>query len=132
MRERNATVSPQPARDTLVAKVDRIYREHFPDTPDTKKAREVRLEFADRLVDTLCPGLHPRSCAGRSLQDMMWDELLTVVDRLVQGDGAEAEDDRGKAQGIAYCLAITQNPYKPNMEAIREEAMRRYEEQFED
>jgi hypothetical protein len=66
--------------------------------------------------------------AGPTILEMMWQELDSVVDRLME-DGAQAEDGRdpGRAEGVAYCIAIITNPYEVNIEAIREEAMVRWE-----
>lgn len=65
--------------------------------------------------------------AGKSIIQMLWDELDTVVCRIMSGDGA-AEDGRdpGRAEGIATSIAIMTNPYQPSLDAIREEAMSRY------
>ena len=62
-----------------------------------------------------------KACAGKSIQELVMDELLTVLDRLM-GDEPE-ERDPGRAEGLAMALAIFQNPYRPNVDAIREQAM---------
>jgi len=64
-------------------------------------------------------------CNGKSLYEMMWEELDAIVERLMAG--AASEEDKGRAQGVAFCIATVQNPYRPNIEAVREEAMRRWE-----
>jgi len=65
--------------------------------------------------------------AGKSIFEMMWDELDTVVSRLMlDGEGYE-DQDKGAALGIATCLAIMINPYAPDIGAVRTEAMRRWE-----
>jgi hypothetical protein len=130
--ERSKAMAPMPTRDTLVAKVDRLFREHYPLTSDTKKSRENRLAYADRVVDALLPGTHPRSCAGKSLQEMVWDELMSVYERLVQGMEAADGRDPGRAEGLAMALAVMQNPYRPNIEIIRQQAATRYEEEYQD
>lgn len=66
------------------------------------------------------------SCAGKSLLEIMWEELDTIVERMMAGAGAE--DDKGMALGVAYCIAVVTNPYYVNVEAVREEAMERWEE----
>ena len=78
------------------------------------------------------PKLAGGSCAGKSLLQLMWEELDTVIDRLMSGDGA-AEDgkDPGRAEGIAICLSILSQPYYPTIDSIREEAMARYEQRQE-
>lgn len=64
--------------------------------------------------------------AGPSLIERMWHELDQIMDRLVE-PGAEAEDglDKGRAQGVAYCLAILETPYQTDIERIRRIAMER-------
>lgn len=64
---------------------------------------------------------------GKSIIDMLWDELDTVVQRIMSEDGA-AEDGRdpGRAEGIATALSILLNPYAPSLPEIREQAMQRY------
>lgn len=75
------------------------------------------------------------SCAGRSLVEIMEEELDDVMTQLMENvyDEDEAEDAanlnllRGKAQGISTCLAIIQNPYAPSIDGIKADAVRRYE-----
>lgn len=70
------------------------------------------------------------SCAGRSIQDMIWEELDGTMDELMR-DGAGAEpESKGYAAGLAYALAMMRNPYdvETAMETIREEALDRWEE----
>lgn len=77
----------------------------------------------------------------RPLLNELWDELDSVVYRL-KTDGWEdgplsAEDqknwgiDIGRAQGIAYAIALTYDLLNPNVEWVREEAMRRWEAHLE-
>jgi hypothetical protein len=67
------------------------------------------------------------SCAGMSIQDMVWQELDSVMDRLMTDTAAADGRDPGRAEGFAMALAIFLNPYRPNIEAIREEAVTRWE-----
>lgn len=69
-------------------------------------------------------------CGGKSILEMMWDELDAIVERLM-GGGA-AEDDKGRAQGVAMCIALVENPYLPDVERVREQAMDRWETQNAD
>lgn len=71
--------------------------------------------------------LRPASqvCSGKSIYDMLWEELDAIVERLMAG--AAGEDDKGKAQGVAFAIATIENPYLPNIERVRAEAMRRWE-----
>lgn len=68
-------------------------------------------------------------CAGKSLHEILWDELMTIMDRLMTGCEAEDGRDPGRAEGVAYCIAIFQNPYAPNIEGVRAEAMERWDQQ---
>lgn len=59
---------------------------------------------------------------------MLWEGLDEVVSRLkADGEGAEPSD-KGEAFGRASCIAIMTNPYNPDIDAVRAEAMRRYED----
>lgn len=67
------------------------------------------------------------NCEGKSLMEHMWDELDAIVARLMSGDGA-AEDskDPGRAEGVAWCISLFSQPYYPDLDSVRAEAMRRY------
>jgi len=66
------------------------------------------------------------SCAGKSLVEMMEDRLDEVFSRL-KTEPAEDGRDPGRAEGIATCIAIIRNPYSPNINIIRAEAVERWE-----
>lgn len=125
-------MGPAPARATLVAKLHRVIKEEFPELPDNKSMAKRLEHTADRAVDICLPNLHPRSCAGKPIIEMMWDELMAVYERLAEGAEAKDGRDPGRAEGMALCIAILQNPYQPNIEAVREESVRRYEEEYAD
>lgn len=64
----------------------------------------------------------------KTLLAIMWEELDSVVERLMAGAEAEDGRDPGRAEGVAYCIAVlTHSPGKVDMEAIRQEAMERWE-----
>jgi len=67
------------------------------------------------------------SCAGKSIVEIMWEELDTIVERIMTGEEAEDGRDPGRAEGVAMCISIISNPYLPNLPAVREEAIRRFE-----
>lgn len=67
--------------------------------------------------------------AGRSILSMLWDELMSISERLLSGDPAEDGRDPGRAEGVAYCIAVMTNPYKPDIEAVRAEVVRRWNEE---
>lgn len=65
------------------------------------------------------------TCAGKSILEMMEIELDEVMERLMLNGGLP--NDVGAAQGIATCLAIIKNPYYPNIDSIKAEAVIRWE-----
>ena len=88
--------------------------------------------------------------AGRSISEMLWEELDRVMDILmVEGEpakwtGSEDSEDvgtasewlqwgeqRGQAQGVAYAIALMYSPYAPNVPHIKELAMERWESRNE-
>lgn len=66
-------------------------------------------------------------CGGETILELMWKELMVVVDRLMTDQEAEDERDPGRAEGIAYAIAIMQNPYLPNWQSVRDEAVAKWE-----
>jgi len=67
------------------------------------------------------------ACGGETLLELMWRELMVVVERLMTGQEAEDERDPGRAEGLAYAIAIMQNPYLPNWESVRDQAVEKWE-----
>lgn len=65
------------------------------------------------------------TCTDRSLVEMMEDELDTIIERLMSG--GDAEGDKGKAEGVAYCIALVRQPYSPSVPDVKNEAMLRWE-----
>lgn len=63
--------------------------------------------------------------AGKSPIDLLWEELDSLMSELM---ASPSEEGKGHARGVAYALAVLSNPYAPDVDAIRAEAMRRYEE----
>lgn len=49
---------------------------------------------------------------------MMWMELDAVYDRLIEAP-AEDGQDKGRAEGMALCIAILETPYGPDVNRIR-------------
>lgn len=70
------------------------------------------------------------ACGGQTILELLWQELMVVVDRLMS-EGQESGDgkDPGRAEGIAYAIAIMNNPYRPSVDSVREQAMARWEEE---
>lgn len=65
-------------------------------------------------------------CGGKTLYQMIWDEMDIVLDRLME-DGDADPEDVGAARAVAYIIAIMRNPYRPDIEAVKQEAMERWE-----
>lgn len=89
--------------------------------------------------------VEPRpSCGGKSILEMIWDQLMEVYeelatsrplviddfheDRCRREDAMEYGQVRGQALGLATAIAILVNPYAPNVDAVRAEAKTRWEE----
>lgn len=76
-----------------------------------------------------------KACAGKSITELLWDALDALMDILMEYDEQEPTEEtaltRGKAEGVAYALAVFQNPYLPNLDAVREQAIARWEERGE-
>jgi len=64
------------------------------------------------------------SMSGKSILEMMWDELDDAVAALMRGQSGRR---KGRVQGIAACVAIITDPYRPKTEPILAEAQRRWE-----
>lgn len=72
---------------------------------------------------------------GGTLLDIMWEDLIRCIDDLMHPDDYWDDDsgwDRtrmeGRAEGVAWCIAVlTQSPRPININAIKEEAMERWE-----
>ena len=93
---------------------------------------------------------HPRQdCAGPSLLEQMWATLIEEMDALMPGGeyadepahvaegrydgtgGSEWHEERarlrGVCQGVTACIALVINPYAPNLDAVRADAVTRWE-----
>ena len=67
------------------------------------------------------------ACGGQTILELLWQELDAIMERLMTDQEAEDDRDPGRAEGVAYCIAVMQNPYLPNIDAVREQAMERWE-----
>lgn len=82
------------------------------------------------------------SGAGQSLLEKLWEELDSIMDRLMEEDQPDSDSSRqdvihygelrGQAQGVAYAIAIIEQPYKPDMPGVKDRAMERWEERNAD
>lgn len=74
----------------------------------------------------------PGACAGRSLIEMLEDQLDGYFNTLKgldmeTADPLEVADLKGAARGVAESIAILLNPYYPNVDVVRAEAVERWE-----
>lgn len=82
-----------------------------------------------------CPGrngvvLNPNEWVGIRLMEDYRVELDKVVDLLLDGQlktKSAMMHLRGQAEMLAWCIAKMQNQAEPNIDAVREESMRRWE-----
>lgn len=65
--------------------------------------------------------------AGKSIIEIVWEEMDVVYGRLMAGEGAKAKGDKGRAGGLAYALAVLTNPYRVDVETVRMQAHARWE-----
>jgi hypothetical protein len=76
----------------------------------------------ESIIDALHNALHPH--AGRSILAVLWEDLDRLTSELMVGE--EDTDKRGIARGLAWAIAVMQNPANPNIDAVRDEAVERY------
>lgn len=71
-----------------------------------------------------------RPNAGRSILEMLWKELdfqLCKLMALAYETQEQGSAQQGHCLGLAKAIAIMTNPYDPDVDEIRREAMKRYE-----
>ncbi len=68
-----------------------------------------------------------QACGGKTLLEVMWEELMAIYERLVTGQEAEDGRDPGRAEGLAYAISVMNNPYLPNIEHVRTQAAERWD-----
>lgn len=66
--------------------------------------------------------------AGKSVLDLLWERLDAFVDALMEPVNHEeaSEETKGRAYGMAEAIALITNPYYPDIDAVRGEAMERW------
>lgn len=94
---------------------------------------------------------HRPDCAGKSLLELLWDQLMEtmqeLMEQMAQWVEYQEENDpmhfceerenrvttlwavRGNAKGLAQAIAFIINPYAPDLDAVRAEAAERYANQ---
>jgi hypothetical protein len=65
---------------------------------------------------------------GATLLEALWSEMDRLMEGLMTDQDAEDGGDRYRAAELAWVLALVSQPYAPNVDAIRTEAMRRWNE----
>jgi hypothetical protein len=93
------------------------------DSPNKVRVHLTRIA-GEAVCEAIREVLHP--WAGKSIIEHIWDELDDTMDGLMDGSGAGAEP-KGIALGLATALALMYNPLDPNVDAVREEAMERWD-----
>lgn len=70
--------------------------------------------------------------AGKSVLDLLWEHLDAFVDELMapahEGGELDRAERKGHAYGMAEAIAVITNPYHPDIDAVRADAMERWEE----
>jgi hypothetical protein len=89
----------------------------------------IRFQLSRGVAEELLGGLtrQIRPYAGYSIFDRIMEELDTVIDRLMSGDGAAADErDPGRAEAFCRALAMIRDPYQPDYEEERKRQMERW------
>lgn len=74
-------------------------------------------------------GQQHQSAAGKSLIQLLQEKLDEVISNLYDESlSDEYERLRGQAYGIAYALALIENPYLLDIELVKSKAMDRRQE----
>jgi hypothetical protein len=66
----------------------------------------------------------PLAHAGKSIIELLWEQMDTVYAELMAGAGKKTQ---GKAAGLAEALALMSNPYLRDVDAVRAAAHERWE-----
>lgn len=72
------------------------------------------------------PAGHRAATAGKSLIERMWELLDGAMDQLMALPEHDTVNLRGRAYGIAQCLALMTDPIHANVDDVRERAMERW------
>lgn len=64
-------------------------------------------------------------CEGRSIVETMEDHLDDLIEELINGDHPYPDSLKARTLGVAECIALIRNPYNPDVDLIREQAMAR-------
>ena len=87
----------------------------------------LRRHDGEAIILALLKVLHPN--AGKSVSGNLWAEVDQAMVDLLDGD--LGKEDRLKTQGFALglstAIALIRHPANPDVDAVRKEAMERYE-----
>lgn len=74
-------------------------------------------------------GLHyTKPHLGKSMVEKMWDELDSIYENLAQATTSHGEDRlKGRARGVAWCIALCSGPYYEKADEVVREAVKRYQ-----
>lgn len=72
------------------------------------------------------------ACGGKTILECLWDEMDSIMDRLMTGQEAADGRDAGRAEGLAYAIAVMNNPYLPSIDQVRTQAVERWEQENPD
>jgi len=79
---------------------------------------------------------------GKSLLDLLWEQLDQFVDDVqalssaatswdTRNQAAELANAKGQAHAMAVAIALVTNPYHPDVDEIKSEAMERWSDRYE-
>lgn len=91
-------------------------------------------EAAHQIIEALRGSLGPSG--GMTIIELIWGQLDAVMDRLMAdialgGPGGFEDHDKGEALGLATAIAILRRPDAYDVDAVREEALVRWEARSE-
>lgn len=84
---------------------------------------ELTRAAGEAILEAVNEALHPWS--GVTIREQIWLALDDATETLMSGKGDA--HCKGQAYGLALALATFLNPYAPNVDAVREEAVSRWE-----
>jgi hypothetical protein len=92
--------------------------------PECIVHKERRLMNQGRSIADSADG----TCEGKGLIEMLEDLLDGSFDQLMSPAGLEQPElEKGYALGLSTAIAVLTNPYFPNVDVIKAEAVERYE-----
>jgi hypothetical protein len=97
---------------------------------DGKGTRQLQLtrHDAELIIEVLWTVLHPNEHRASPVQ-RLWSELDDVMDFLMDADEPE-DEDKARAKALALSIALISQPHsdEPDVAAVRDEAVARWEQ----